>query len=95
MHPIFWKFFSFLVTTAQESFLPGTTTSLGFFMVDRLRDIWMDVAKRFLPKFHEFTNDQYEEAIKWMTKKVKSLFSLRDINPYLSCVIYEENCNCG
>ena len=39
------------------------------------------VAKRFLHKFHEFTNGQYEVAIRWMTRKVKSLFSLKDKNP--------------
>ena len=54
------------------------------------------VAKRFLHKFHEFTNGQYEVAIRWMTRKVKSLFSLKDKNPYPSyCVIYRGLCDCG
>ena len=37
----------------------------------------------------------YDVAIKWVTRKVKSLFSLKDKNPYPSCVIYEGICNCG
>ena len=51
------------------------------------------VAKRFLHKFHEFTKNTYDVAIKWVTRKVKSfLFFLKDKNPYPSCVICEGNC---
>ena len=53
------------------------------------------VAKRLLQKFHEFTKNTYDVAIKWVTRTVKSLFSLKDKNPYPSCVIYEGTCNCG
>ena len=28
-------------------------------------------------------------AIKWVTRKVKTLFSLKDKNPYPSCVVYK------
>ena len=52
-------------------------------------------AKRFLHKFHEFTKNTYDVAIKWVTRKVKSLFSLKDKSPYHSCVIYEGICNRG
>ena len=47
------------------------------------------VAIRFL------TKNTYDVAIKWVTRKVKSLFSLKDKNPYRSCVIYEGIFNCG
>ena len=36
------------------------------------------VAKRFLHKFHEFTKNIYDVSIEWVTRKVKSLFSLKD-----------------
>ena len=36
------------------------------------------VAKRFLDKFHEFTKNTYDVGMKWVTRKVKSLFSLKD-----------------
>ena len=36
------------------------------------------VAKRFLSQFHQFTNQKFEVTIKWIIKKIKSLFSLKD-----------------
>ena len=48
-----------------------------------------------MSKFHEFTNNEFETSIKWITKKIKSLFSLKDKNPYPSCQIYQGTCNCG
>ena len=48
------------------------------------------LSKRFIKKFHEFTNNSYEIRIKWITKKVKQLFKLKGKNPYPSCVIYEQ-----
>ena len=33
-------------------------------------------------------------TIKWITKKFKSLFSLKDKNPYPACQIYKETCVC-
>ena len=47
------------------------------------------LSKRFIKKFHEFTNNSYEIRIKWITKKVKQLFKLKSRNPHPSCVIYE------
>ena len=38
------------------------------------------VAKRFLHKFHEFTKNIYDVSIEWVTRKIKSLFSLKDKN---------------
>ena len=52
------------------------------------------VAKRFLSKFHQFTNQNLEVTIKWITKKVKSLFPLKDKNPYLAYQIYKGTCVC-
>ena len=33
--------------------------------------------------------------MKWQTKKVKTLFKLKDPNPYPACVIYEGTCTCN
>ena len=52
------------------------------------------VAKPFLSKFHQFTNQKFENTIKWITKKVKSLFSLKDKNPYPACQVYKGTCVC-
>ena len=46
-------------------------------------------------KFHTFTNNTFDVAIKWMTKKVKQLFNLKSRNPHPSCKIYEGVCSCG
>ena len=47
------------------------------------------VAKRFLSRFHQFTNQKFQVTIKWIIKKVKSLFSLKDKNTYPACQIYK------
>ena len=52
------------------------------------------VPKRFLSKFHQFTNQKFQGTIKWITKKVKNLFSLKDKNAYPACQIYKETCVC-
>ena len=52
------------------------------------------VAKRFLSNFHQFTNQKSQVIIKWITKIVKSLFSLKDENPYPACQIYKGTCVC-
>ena len=53
------------------------------------------VSKVFLSKLKELTNGDYDVRIKWETKKVKTLFKLKDSNPYPACVIYEGVCSCG
>ena len=50
------------------------------------------LSKRFIKKFHEFTNNSYEIRIKWLTKWVKQLFKLKSSNPHPPCVIYEGIC---
>ena len=47
-------------------------------------------SKRFIKKFHQFTGDKYDIAVKWLTKKVKSLFPLKDRNLHPSCKIYKD-----
>ena len=53
------------------------------------------LAKRFLEKLKVFTQDKFELIIKWSTRKVKSLFPLKDKNPYPACKIYQGDCSCG
>ena len=54
-----------------------------------------EAIKHFIKKVHDFTNDKISIVIKWSTKKVKSLFKLKDKNPYPACVIYEGECSCS
>ena len=53
------------------------------------------VAKHFLRKIHQFTDESYDIAIKWHTRKIRSLFPLKDRNPHPSCVIYKGTCSCS
>lgn len=53
------------------------------------------ISRNFLKQFHEHTNDQFDLRIKWITRKVKSLFQLKDKNPYPSLLIYKGTCTCG
>ena len=48
------------------------------------------VAKRFLSKFHQFTNQKFQVTVKWITKKVKNLLSLKD----KKFQIYKWTCIC-
>ena len=52
-------------------------------------------SKQFTKKFHQFTGEKYDIAVKWLTKKVKSLFTLKDWNFHPSCKIYKGVCSCG
>ena len=52
-------------------------------------------SKHFIKKFEAFTNHRYSIAIKWITRKVKSLFKVKSKNPYPSCEIYRGKCSCG
>ena len=45
--------------------------------------------------FHQFTDEKYDIAVKWLTKKVKSIFPVRDCNLHLSWKTYEDLCSCG
>ena len=52
-------------------------------------------SKRFLKKFHQFTGDKYDIAVKWLMKKVKSPFTLKDPNLHPSWKIYKGVCSWG
>ena len=53
------------------------------------------LSKRFMAKLNIFTKNYYDIAIKWITKKVRQLFPLKDKNPHPACKIYEGCCSCG
>ena len=53
-----------------------------------------ETSKWFVKKFHEVTNDWHEIKIKWITKKLRSLFCLKSKNPHPACTIYEGVCTC-
>ena len=46
-------------------------------------------------KLQSFVHYKFDIAVKWSTKKISSLFCLRDKNPHLACKIYEGNCSCS
>ena len=52
-------------------------------------------SKQFIKKFHQFTGDKYNIAVKWLMKKVKSLCPLKDCNLHPSIYIYKDVCSCG
>ena len=52
-------------------------------------------SKLFIKKFHQFTGEKYGMTVKWLTKKEKSLFQLKDRNLQPSCKIYKRICSCG
>ena len=45
-------------------------------------------------KFHQFNNRKFHVTIKWISKKVKSFFSLKDKNCYPAWQIYKGTCVC-
>ena len=49
--------------------------------------------KRFTQKLHQFTQNKFDFATKWVTRKVKQLFSNKDRNPHPPCKIYEGVCS--
>ena len=52
------------------------------------------LAKHIIKKIHEFTNNEFKIIVKWITKKVRNLFNLKDKNPYPACQIYKGTCSC-
>ena len=50
-------------------------------------------AKRFLSKFHEFTNNNFETPIKWFTKKIKNLCLIMKIMCLSENVYYYASSN--
>ena len=54
-------------------------------------------AKSFIKRLNIFTHNKYDFIIIWKTRKLRSLFPLKDrVNPnYVSDVIYEGTCTCN
>ena len=52
-------------------------------------------SKHFIKKFESFANHRYRIAIKWITRKAKSLFKVKNKNLHPSSVIYMGKCSCG
>ena len=55
----------------------------------------MRPSKHFIRKFKTFIDVECTIVIKWVTKKVKTLFSLKSRNPHPACKLYEGSCSCG
>ena len=52
-------------------------------------------SKDIIRKFHKCTNNQFQLAFSWNTRKLSSLFCLKDKNLYPACKIYYGKCQCG
>ena len=52
-------------------------------------------SKHFINKLKSFLSRECTVVIKWTTRKIKTLFSLKSKNPYPSYKIYEGTCSCG
>ena len=53
------------------------------------------LAKHFIPKFKSFLDVECKVVVKWITRKIRTLFSLKSKNPHPSCKLYEGSCSCG
>ena len=49
----------------------------------------------FCKKFHHFTKNNFDIAISWETRKIQTLFHLKDKTLYPACKIYYGICECG
>ena len=50
---------------------------------------------KFTNRLEQYTQNKYKFIIIWNTKKIRSLFPLKDKNLHRSTVIYEGICSCG
>ena len=48
----------------------------------------------FINKLVSFTSGKFKFNFVWNTRKIESLFPLKDKGQYLSCVIYKGICSC-
>ena len=55
----------------------------------------MEHCKKFFRKIVSFVYHKFDIAVKCSTKKIRSLFCLKDKNPHLACKIYEGICSCS
>ena len=51
-------------------------------------------SKIFLNKFYNFTNEKFKLIIRWKTRNLKFLFSLKDKDLHPACKIYKGICSC-
>ena len=51
-------------------------------------------SKQFIRMFDKFTNDTFDVQIKWLIKKVKTLFRVKDKSLDQACKIYKGVCSC-
>ena len=49
----------------------------------------------FINKFNNFAQSNFGESIKWLTRKTKTLFTLKDPSIHSPCKIYKRVFNCG
>ena len=52
-------------------------------------------SKQFMWKFHNFTGIKVDLQIKWITRKTKTFFKLKDKCLHSACIIYHGVCSCG
>ena len=50
------------------------------------------LSRRFLKKLNQFTDGKFMFIIRWQTRKIKSLFKLKDVNKHQSSVVYRAGC---
>ena len=50
---------------------------------------------KFIKRLESFTKEMYKFTIVWKTKKIRSLFPIKDKVKHNSNVIYEGTCTCG
>ena len=53
------------------------------------------LSKVFIDRLNIFTEHKFKFIIIWDTRKIRSLFQLKDKVTHKSCVIYEGICSCG
>ena len=53
------------------------------------------LSKHFIRKVKSFIDLECHIVVKWITKKIRTLFSRKSKNPHPTCKIYEGTCSCG
>ena len=66
-----------------------------FILVIPYCEEYRNASKILLRNLGHFKNCRYKITIKWLTRKVKSLFKVKTKNPHPYCVIYRCKCSCG
>ena len=54
-----------------------------------------NISQQFLKRINNFTNDKFKPVVMWKTKRIKSLFQLKDKITHKANVIYEGVCTCS